>query len=215
MKKFRKRLLISLGVLILLGAAGYQFTPGLIDSFYKSFPKEQRAGSITYEPQLKIPTNRWDGVTDKLNNAMALRKLGRITTANKAINQSIYTGVSSRVLMNGVGTLQPDAKAGQGNFTLLGRNYTQLDGKNGNRFFTALQHHVTLGTRLTVTNQARQVFTYEVISKNIIHTATTGSPIPKTVTAFNAPTPILTLVTCEAPDEARLIWITAKLVDVS
>lgn len=126
-------------------------------------------------------------------NKQSINIIGAITVPATNMTIPIAKGVDNTTLALAAGTMRPDMKMGEGNYALAGHNMA-----NGSKIlFSPLYYHAKVGQMIYITDMTR-VYEYKIYERKFIEAT-------RVDVVNNTPQKIITLTTCEATGNKRLM----------
>ncbi len=136
-------------------------------------------------------------------NHSKLPSIGEISVPSLNMNLPIVKGTTNESMLVSAGTLKPDQKMGEGNYTLAS-HYSNA--YNETLLFSPLKR-ATLGMKIYLSD-GEKIYTYEISSIDIV--------TPDRVDVLNdSYDPIITLVTCEDLAATKRRIVTGRLTTIT
>lgn len=127
-------------------------------------------------------------------NTKNISIIGQISIPDDEINLPIAKGINNTNLAFAAGTFRKDMKMGQGNYALAGHNMSNLGPKI---LFSPLYYRTKVGQKIYLTNM-NKVYVYQITDKQFVSKY-------RVDLVQNTPARIVTLITCDATGNNRLV----------
>ncbi len=173
-----------------------------IESYHPIIYKDNKTSQnkIPYQWDDVKPINLFTVIKARIYHP-EIHVIGGIYNEKLGLNVPIAEGVNNSIYALCAGTLKPNQKFGEGNFTLAAHNVPT----SKNALFTPLYKKAKIGDILYVTN-FNKVYSYRIYAKSTI------SAYNQTIFQ-NSKFSKLTLITCSDSNNTKRIVFQAKLVN--
>lgn len=133
-----------------------------------------------------------------LNHALSI---GEIIIPSVDVHLPILMGTNNNTLKAGVGTMKPNQRMGEGNYSLAGH-----DSRNPNQLFAPIRN-INNGEHLILTNKEK-AYIYEMVLSEVV--------MPDRIEVINdvEDKKLITLVSCYSKDGSDRIIVQGELVEV-